>query len=326
MADTNLRVALALPDNHVAEVLAVPEAILVRMARHAQCRAMRPGLDGPIAARLSLLPRRGIPSLAGSLRWEFSANGHRSVETLPTSTLQPLIAAPAATLRQAAELPADASISYVVLMPAEPGPVWQEQLSPFRALSVAASNAASRPLFPDRAFPGDTPIQVRPAVLEEAMAYCLDHDIEKGGVLLGFLRHAGDGTLAAEIIAFAPAVGAVADATHLTFTVEAWQNIMIQRVAVERALGLPQPLQILGWIHGHPRIEGLGGPFFLSSHDTAIMAQHFPEPLTVAIIVDAWAEADTPLEQALAVFGWDEHGVGLVTRSIDLLEETDHRR
>lgn len=321
--NATVRIALVLPDNHVGDVLAAPDAALWRMARQKQAQALAAGLDGQVEVRLDLLPRRDVPSLAGSLRWELCANGHRMLETLPTAALQPLVAGPAAALRRAAELPEDAAISYVVLMPDPPGPAWQAQLPAFKAVTAAAP--PGRPLFPGWACPGDAPVRVRQAVLAEAAAYCLDPQVEKGGVLLGCLCRDGNG-LNTEVLAFAPAVGAKASATSLTFNVAAWQSIERQRVAAQKALGLAQPLQVLGWIHGHPRIEELG-PFFLSSHDTAIMAQHFAEPFAVAVVVDAAAEPGTPLDQVLAVFGWDEHGVGLTLRSLDVLDDAiDERR
>lgn len=317
MNSPELKVALVLPDNRVADVLTVPAHVLRRMARQRQCQNAHAGLDGPVDARLALAPRRGVPALAGALRWEILANGHSARHTLPTSVLQPLVVEPAAAVRQATGLPADATISYVVLMPDEPQPVWQERLEAFATLAIAG-RPNSQPLFPDLAMPDDVTMIVGQDILDQAVAYCLDPAVEKGGVLLGYLcRPAGGGSLWAEIFSFAPAVGAMSDATHLSFTAAAWENIERQRVADQQALRLTHPLQILGWVHGHPRVAEIG-PFFLSHHDTSIMSHHFAEPFAVAVVVDARASPNTPLDQVLAVFGWDEQGVGLVARSLDV--------
>jgi hypothetical protein len=228
-------------------------------------------------------------------------------------------------VRRSAALPAEATVSYAVLLPEDPSAVWQERLDPFASLAMANRRNA-RPLFPDLAVPEDAPVLLGQDVLAQAVAYCLDRGVEKGGVLLGYLcRPAGGNTLWAEVVAFAPAIGAAADSTHLSFTAEAWQSIERQRVAVERSLDLHMPLQTLGWIHGHPRLAELG-PFFLSHHDVSIMSQHFAEPFAIAIVVDAWADTAAPVAEAVAVFGWDEHGAGLVARSLDILSDAAEPR
>ena len=325
MTSTELKVALVLPDNRVAEVVSVPPFVLRRMARHQQWQSARSGLAGPVEACLALVPRRGATHSAAALRWELSA-GDRSVEhTVPTSALQPLMAEPAAAVRRSAALPAEATLRYAVLLPEDPLAVWQERLDPFASLAMAHRRSAW-PLFPDLAVPEDAPVLVGQDVLSQAVAYCLDREVEKGGVLLGYLcRLAGGSALWAEVVAFAPAIGAAADSTHLTFTADAWQSIERQRVAIERSLGLHVPLQTLGWIHGHPRLAELG-PFFLSHHDVSIMSQHFAEPFAIAVVVDAWAETTAPVAEAVAVFGWDEHGAGLVPRSLDILSDAAEPR
>ncbi len=196
--------------------------------------------------------------------------------------------------------------------------VWDGRLPSFRTISICGDQPHS-PLFPHLDWSGDIPVRVGTQILQECIDYCRDASVEKGGALLGNLRfHDRDG-LSVEVLAFAPAVGAQASQFRLTFDLKAWEAIEQQRVAIERRLGLDESLQVCGWAHGHPRLEGIDTPgFFLSAYDRRIMSQHFSEPFSIAVVVDASSQPQSPLDKALVVFGWDRYGVDLTPRSLNV--------
>jgi hypothetical protein len=127
------------------------------------------------------------------------------------------------------------------------------------------------------------------------------------------------GCLWVRVQEFAPALGAEADASRLSFNVEAWRSILRRRAVMETQLRLQQPLQVVGWAHGHPSLPQTGdSPLFLSPQDIAITAQHFAEPFACALLFDAQAQPAASLEDSLMAYGWDQHGICLVPRSLDL--------
>jgi len=312
-------------DDRVAEVVGVPEPVLWRMARRAQCRAQGLGVRGACRAEMHLLPQRGVPGLASGIEVRVAGDGGVLVAEIPTSALEPLLTAAAADLREATHLHPEIAISYVVLRPRHgpEGPVWTKVLPPF--VTVPAEMSPGRALFPDRAWSEDVPVVIDEAALRRCADACRDGAIERGGVLLGHVCVSGNGggrgRLFVRVAAFAEALGAKAGAAHLTFSAEAWCSIQRNRVTIETALGQPRPLQVVGWAHGHPRLPEATGPLlFLSPQDVATTAQHFAEPFACALVLDAQAEAAATFDNCAMAFGWDRYGVALVPRSLDLSE------
>lgn len=309
----------------VAEVVPVPEAVLWRMARRAQSRALAAGVRGACHAEFRLLGHRGLPGLASAMEIRITGQSGIFAVELPTAALEPLIAGPAANLRADMGLPNEVAISYLVLRPREEGdaPVWAKMLPAF--VAVPADLARGRALFPALAWAEDAPIVINEDALRQCADACRDPVVERGGALLGRVclsRNGGAGErLWTQVVAFALAVGAAADATRLTFNAEAWSSIQRHRAAIEAEAGLGQPLHVVGWVHGHPRLAEAGGsPFFLSPQDVATTAQHFAEPFACALVFDAQAEAGTALERCFMAFGWDGCGVSLTPRSLDLYD------
>ena len=312
-------------DGRVAEVVAVPDAVLWRMARRAQARALERGVRGSCRAEIRLLPRRGLPGVAAGVEVRVAGEGGVFLAELPTAALEPLLLSSAADLRAAAELPDDAVISYLVLRSQEnpDAPVWQKTLPAF--LAAPAGLTPGRALFADRAWAEDVPIVIAEEVLHQCAELCRDDAVERGGALLGRVcfgeRDGAGGRLWVQVMAFAPAVGAEADAAHLIFNAEAWRSIQRTRTAVEAGLEPGQALQVVGWVHGHPRLsEARDSALFLSAQDVATTAQHFAEPFACALVLDAEAEASTSLEDSLIVFGWDQYGISLAPRGLDLFD------
>ena len=317
-----LQAALLLPDGQIAELVTVPASVLRRVARRTQSRTLAMGMTGPCTASVVLSPRRTAPALAAALNLCLADDGRTFVSEMPISVLEPLLDLPADTVRRAYELLDGTVIGYMVPMAAHgsTGPVWSETLPPF-CLQRTGGIPATEPLASGFDGCGDIPVVAVRSVLKGCVDYCRDAEVEKGGVLLGhvnFAEKTGAG-LWVEVVAFAPAVGAAASAQRLLFNSAAWRNIERFRVEAQRKLDLTRPLQIVGWVHGHPRLKETGGsPFFLSSHDVAIMVQHFSEPYAIAVVVDAWSPAETPVADAVAVFGWDAGGISIVRRSLNL--------
>jgi hypothetical protein len=306
----------------VAEIVVVPDAVLWRMARRAQARALGAGVRGACRVEIRLLPRRGLPGLAAGVEVRVAGEGGVFLAELPAAALEPLLLSPAANLRAAAELPDDVAITYLVLRQREnpDAPVWRKALPAF--LAAPARIAPGRTLFSDRAWMEDVPILIDEGVLHQCADLCRDDAVERGGALLGRVCTGENGTggrLWVRVVAFAPAVGAEADATHLTFNAEAWRSIQRTRAAVEAGLG--QTLQVVGWAHGHPRFSETGdSALFLSPQDVATTAQHFAEPFVCALVLDAEAEPSTSLEERLIVYGWDHYGISLAPRGLDLID------
>lgn len=324
---SGLEMVLMLPEKEAAYRTVVPPQALRRIARCLQSAA--PGLShsAPCQARMRLVPRRESPAFAEALQVHLSGGLATCVWELPVSAFEPMLAGPAAAVRRAAQAPADSPLTYGALTPKDDplAPLWSETLPFFSALPGAPDTGLTgRALDAKLSSCGDIPVRITAQAARACVAYCQDCEIEKGGALLGYLRCSPDGSgeeLWLEVVAFAPAEGAGASSHSLTFSAPAWEAIERCRVAFEKDAGLAHPLQIVGWAHGHPRLEASGGtPFFLSFYDQAIMDQHFNEPFDIALVVDAWSQDGAPLEETLAVFGWDRHGICLVRRSIDICE------
>lgn len=314
-------------DDRVAEVVAVPESVVWRMARRAQSRALGLGVRGACRAEVHLLPQRSVPGLASGLEVRIAGAGGVYVAEIPTSALEPLLSGVAADLREAAGLHPEIAISYLVLRPRcdAQGPVWASTLPAF--VTLPSEIAPHRALFPDRAWIEDVPILIDEGALRHCADACRDGMVERGGALLGHVcineNGAAGSRLFVRVAAFAEALGAEARATHLTFSAAAWGSIQRSRVAIETTLGLSHPLQVVGWAHGHPRLLETGGsPFFLSPQDVATTAQHFAEPFACALVLDAQAEPAASFESCVMAFGWDRHGISLVPRSLHLSERS----
>jgi hypothetical protein len=324
---SGLEMVLMLPEKEAAYRTIVPPQALRRIARYLQHAAAGISHSAPCQAWMGWVPRRGSPAFAEALQVHLSSGPAACVWELPVSAFEPLLAVPAAAVRRAAGAPADTPLTYGALTPKDDpqAPLWSGTLPPFSAL-VRAPDAGliGRALDAELSSCADIPVRIGAGAARDCVAYCRDGEIEKGGALLGYLHRSPDGAapgLRLEVVAFAPAEGAEASSHSLTFSGPAWEAIERRRVAFEKDAGLADPLQIVGWAHGHPRLGAAGGtPFFLSYHDQAIMEQHFNEPFDIALVVDAGSQTEAPLEETLAVFGWDRHGIRLVRRSIDVCE------
>lgn len=315
------QVALLLPDGAVAEVVEVAEATLSRMVRRAQVDALRAGLDDPSRGEIGLLGQRGAPGLARAVQVRlFGQEGRIYEREVPIYTLEPLISPLVARVRAAAGLPAGTMIRYCVLR--EEGIAWSHTLVPFVTVPTARNTPPDgEALFPAFESPDDVPILAGEGALAAMADHCRDSVVERGGVLLGYVRHTLGTGLWVEVLAFAPAEGAAEEQLHLRFTARAWEAIQCFKVAAEREHGLEHPLQCVGWVHGHPRLEEMdNNPHFLSSQDIATTAQHFADPFACAIVVDAEASPETPLAERIAVYGWDEAGIALVRRSLSICQ------
>ncbi len=326
-----LTIGLVQAGSKLIHQVQVPEEVIWRMARRVQGGALRASLSQPCRVDVALLPQRGAPALASVLEIRLSpapfaagqepCGNAQAILQVPLTALEPLIAEAAAQYRSAASLPPEATLGYVVLRPTDPpaGIILSGILPPFEA-RPAEPGSGHTPVFPNYDCENDAAVCVAPGVLESCAAWCRNSAVEKGGVLLGQVFQSAAG-LWTEVLAFAPAEGATADATHLAFTLAAWQSIERCRATLARRLDLPGKLQVVGWVHGHPRLkQNNDNPFFLSSQDVAITAQHFREPYAVALVLDAQAEPGTPAAAGLAAFGWDAYGISLVPRSISLRE------
>jgi hypothetical protein len=157
-------------------------------------------------------------------------------------------------------------------------------------------------------------------VLEACGDWCRGRVIEQGGVLLGHLVLA-DGRLAAEVRAFAPAMGADAEPTRLTFNAEAWSSILRFKLGEEARLG-GDPLAVLGWVHSHPQDvkETTGTALFLSTKDIELTEVGLAEPYVLALVIDAATDPTLPFAESTAAFGWDRNGVSPVVRDLVLVD------
>jgi len=105
----------------------------------------------------------------------------------------------------------------------------------------------------------DVTIDMRDSAWTEVEEHCFSRvDVEVGGFLLGRLD--GDSVT---VEAAKPALTASSEQTHLTFTHEAWAEILV------------------GWYHSHP---GFG--CFLSDYDVFIQENFFSAPGQHALVVD----------------------------------------
>jgi hypothetical protein len=319
---SSLTIGLLLDDQVVA-ALDLPPMVWHRMARRTQARAMARGLTGPSRATLQLLPQRGAPRLVSALELCLTDDEKMTyVSRMPLSVLDPLVTQRVAGLRRAGQLPADCPVSYVALRPDRDDgePFWTQKLPGFPLASTLPPPAPTRSLFPDVSDPDDVAVAIGERVLAGCVEWCRDRDVEAGGALLGHVLASG-GRLRVEIAAFAPALGAASDATHLRFTAEAWSSILAFKAAEEQRCGVCEPLAVVGWAHGHPAEVGetVGTPFFLSPTDVEAMELSFAEPYACALVVDAAAAPTTPLAASVGAFGWDGYGICPVLRDLELM-------
>jgi hypothetical protein len=331
-----LSVELINREGKITAVFGIPEDVFWRMARRVQGDALREGFAGPCTATLSILPQRSQPNLAGGLEIRLvgdapAGENHGEISSfhfvtrLPVSALNPVIAGIVSPRLASTGQGGSGPISYAILCQRDgsEGCIWAGSLAPF-VTTVAVRPETVPAAFTNYESAADVPVLAHQDVLDDCAAWCRDGAIEKGGALLGLLRQSQDpsaGGIWSEILGFAPASGAVANAEQIIFSAEAWRNIEVCRISLTQKLGLESPLQVVGWAHGHPRLEEAGGnPFFLSYRDAAVMAQHFAEPYAVALVLDAQAGPTTPANSMMVAYGWDEYGVDLTPRSIGLLD------
>jgi proteasome lid subunit RPN8/RPN11 len=95
-------------------------------------------------------------------------------------------------------------------------------------------------------------------------------DVEVGGFLIG--RVDGDSV---QIMESRPALAAESSQTRLTFTHEAWANVL------EHIDASGNDLQIIGWYHTHPNFG-----CFLSDYDKFIQENFFSGPGQLALVID----------------------------------------
>jgi proteasome lid subunit RPN8/RPN11 len=119
----------------------------------------------------------------------------------------------------------------------------------------------------------DYPADIRAKVEEHCFSRI---DVEVGGFLIGSL----DGSTT-KIVDARPALAATSAQTHLTFTHEAWDEVLPLMETEYPGLG------IVGWYHSHP---GFG--VFLSDYDIFIQENFFSSPGQVALVVDPIAGRD----------------------------------
>lgn len=106
------------------------------------------------------------------------------------------------------------------------------------------------------------------SVVEE---HCFSRiDVEVGGFLIGTIDESGTAIAHAR-----PALTATSAQTHLTFTHEAWDEVL-PLMDTEYA-----GMSIVGWYHSHP---GFG--VFLSDYDIFIQENFFSSPWQLALVVD----------------------------------------
>ena len=112
-----------------------------------------------------------------------------------------------------------------------------------------------------------------------------DPDNERGGILLGNKYESVDGPFL-EITAFIPAPSAKGSSVELTFTQEAWEEMMRKRDE------LHAELDVVGWFHTHP-----GHGVFLSERDLFICRHFFGQPHQIAAVYDSH-------KKRIGIFGW----------------------
>lgn len=116
-----------------------------------------------------------------------------------------------------------------------------------------------------------------PDVRAKVEEHCFSRlDVEVGGFLIGTTDESGT-----KIAHAHPALTATSAQTHLTFTHEAWDEVLpLMETEYEG-------LAIVGWYHSHP---GFG--VFLSDYDIFIQENFFSSPGQVALVVDPIAGKD----------------------------------
>lgn len=124
---------------------------------------------------------------------------------------------------------------------------------------------------------GNTNVVVSQEVLikvNEHVSTTLDREL--GGFLLGN-RYRCPNTACDYVIIdqYSPAKFTESTEVRLAFTHEAWAQISDELTG--KFLGK----LLIGWYHSHPRLD-----VFLSSHDMEIQIERFPEPWTVALVLE----------------------------------------
>lgn len=176
--------------------------------------------------------------------------------------------------------------------------------------------------------PGDLPVFVAPAVLEQAAAQTHGREgTETGGILIGTLRRDPvSNEIFVEVTAQIPAEYTEGSNVKLTFKPETW-------AAADAALKLRGGGEVfLGYWHSHPvrtwckqkecsleaqRKCKLARDFF-SEDDVAVMRAAFPSAYCVAIVANDTAFADL----TFSMFGNREGR--MQSRGFYVLEETNH--
>jgi proteasome lid subunit RPN8/RPN11 len=150
---------------------------------------------------------------------------------------------------------------------------------------------------PERGFPARSTFRifVSPTAHDEVWAHAAGTLVaseqsrgaakEVGGVLLGNIYRDQDGAFV-DISAVIAAELATSEETQLTFTPDTWGEI-------SRIKDRDHPTRrIVGWYHTHPRFG-----VFLSERDRFIHRSSFPQPWTVALVVD-------PVQETEGFFLW----------------------
>lgn len=113
-----------------------------------------------------------------------------------------------------------------------------------------------------------------PQAMQECEEHCFSRvDVEVGGFLLGEVTDHS-----VEVRAVHPAAAAESRQTNLTFTHEAWDEILSKLDSEYSGLS------IVGWYHSHP---GFG--CFLSEYDIFIQENFFSGPGQTALVIDPLA-------------------------------------
>lgn len=112
-------------------------------------------------------------------------------------------------------------------------------------------------------------------VIEQVMTHIKGRgDVEVGGILLGYPCTDEQGVWL-RIDHAVPAHQAASERLNLTFTHDAWDEMLAERDRID------PDSHVVGWYHTHP---GLG--VFLSKYDRFIHSSFFTRPLDVALVVD----------------------------------------
>lgn len=197
--------------------------------------------------------------------------------------------------------------------------VAREESPPPAETAGSLAEVSARAVSCPEALPGLGPAALPLFVTDEVIAGTVERSrlagrIETGGALVGHLRRDPHAGLYLEVTGELPARHTQAGETHLTFTVETWNEIEID--LARRGRGE----HILGWYHSHSFLkdeEGkcqtcdkrdqcttLAHPVFFSGSDLHVHRTNFMPAYSVALVVGESSISGLQL----GFFGWQPDG------------------